>query len=69
MIFLLTDCSYLCAVTSLTILQGILENESTQSIEVIDALGTKTKTCTLNLDFGSAYLLVIMSHKMYLSGC
>lgn len=69
MTFLLPDCSYLCAVTSLIILQDILETESTQSIEVIDALGSKTKTCSLNLDFRSAYLLVIMSHKMYLSGC
>lgn len=70
MTFLLVDCNYLCAVTSLIMLQDILETESSQSIEVIDALGTKTKTCTLNLNFaGSMYLLAIMSHKNHSSGC
>lgn len=66
----LTNCSYWCAATSLLILQDILETENSQSIDVIGALGTKTKICTLNLNFaGSTSLLAIMSHKTHLSDC
>lgn len=66
--FLIDDNNW-CAITSLLMpprRQDLLETEKSkkQRIEVIEALGRKNKTYTLNLNItGSMYLLAIMSHK------